>query len=357
MIPKITFKEKTGKLLIRILVQNQPAGLYDTGLTIDPNLFSEEKQICGEASVQSWMTSTRDGLLKLFRPNMTAKRLWMSFIQNQSDGQATVKDCFDYYLANMPLKKASKDLYGYMARGLEKSGLYEIQLSDFSPAVFREHINSLPVGDSTKFESYHKIKSVITRYIKDHRLKIELDFDGLFKKPRYNMKENDWISNSDIAKLLAAQLTKSKKDARDLFVLCCYTGMSMSDGLAFSTSNIKMIKGRDYVVYNRTKTGTLCEVPIIKGARELIVSREWPVRLKERNYKYHVAKTLGSILDYKGLHTHMARKTFGCIFLELGFSIETVSKLLGHSNIMITQKIYAKVTQDKVERELALIGV
>jgi integrase len=353
---KITYKEKNGKLLIRILVQGE-AGLYNTGLTIDPDLFSEEKQICGETSVQSWMTSTRDELLKLFRPNMTAKRLWMSFIQNQSDGQATIKDCFDYYLANMPLKKASQDLYGYMAKGLKKSGLYEIQLSDFSPAVFREHINGLQVGDSTKFESYHKIKSVITRYIKDHRLKIELDFDGLFKKPRHNMKENDWISNSDIAKLMAAPLTNSKKDVRDLFVLCCYTGMSMADALLFSTENIKMIKGRDYVVYRRVKTGTLCEVPIIKAARELIVSREWPVRLKERNYKYHVAKTLGSILDREGLHSHMARKTFGCIFLEMGFSIETVSKLLGHANILITQRLYAKVTPDKVERELVWLGI
>ena len=49
---------------------------------------------------------------------------------------------------------------------------------------------------------------------------------------------------------------------------------------------------------------------------------------------------------------HQARHTFGSIIcLSQGIPIETVSKIMGHRHITTTQR-YAKVTQDKIDRDV-----
>ena len=55
----------------------------------------------------------------------------------------------------------------------------------------------------------------------------------------------------------------------------------------------------------------------------------------------------------KKLHSHLARHTFATILLNNGMDILSVSKILGHSNSRITEKVYAKMMPktlgDKVE--------
>lgn len=54
-------------------------------------------------------------------------------------------------------------------------------------------------------------------------------------------------------------------------------------------------------------------------------------------------------------HTHRFRDTFAVSCLERGVSIDSVSRLLGHSNIAVTQKHYnpwVKTRQDALDREM-----
>lgn len=56
-------------------------------------------------------------------------------------------------------------------------------------------------------------------------------------------------------------------------------------------------------------------------------------------------------------HIHRFRDTFAVKLLEKGVSLETVSILLGHLSISITQKHYrpwVRSLQEKLEREVAL---
>ena len=53
----------------------------------------------------------------------------------------------------------------------------------------------------------------------------------------------------------------------------------------------------------------------------------------------------------KDLTFHMARHTFATMSLSKGVSMETVSKMLGHTNIKTTQ-IYARITNKKIEHDM-----
>jgi len=47
----------------------------------------------------------------------------------------------------------------------------------------------------------------------------------------------------------------------------------------------------------------------------------------------------------------MARHNFGTLMLTAGISIESISKMMGHSNISSTQ-IYAQVTDQKISNDM-----
>ena len=49
----------------------------------------------------------------------------------------------------------------------------------------------------------------------------------------------------------------------------------------------------------------------------------------------------------------MARHTFATLTLSKGVPIESVSRMLGHTNIRTTQ-IYTKITNKKIEHDMAL---
>jgi integrase len=54
----------------------------------------------------------------------------------------------------------------------------------------------------------------------------------------------------------------------------------------------------------------------------------------------------------KKLSSHAGRRTFGNVALSKGVSINVISKILGHSNTIITQRIYAITTQNIITGEI-----
>ena len=72
-----------------------------------------------------------------------------------------------------------------------------------------------------------------------------------------------------------------------------------------------------------------------------------------------VCKKLKKVISECGINKqisfHCSRHTFGTLALSKGMPIESVSRVLGHTNIKTTQ-IYAKITTQKLGNDLTAFG-
>ncbi len=123
---------------------------------------------------------------------------------------------------------------------------------------------------------------------------------------------------------------------------------------SLTSENIEVgVDGKQWVIINRQKTGIRSAIPILPRAISILNKYNYklPVCTNQRMNGY--LKEIADLCNIKKtLTTHIARHTFATtITLSKGVPIETVSKMLGHSDIRTTQ-IYAKVTDRKVAQDM-----
>ena len=146
---------------------------------------------------------------------------------------------------------------------------------------------------------------------------------------------------------------------RDLFVFSCFTGLAYIDLANLKGENIVTLNGVEWIKGRRIKTGTLINVVLLDIPKRLILKYTDDKRRKEHlfpiisNQKMNAyLKEIAAICNIdKNLTCHIARHTFATMALSKGVPIESVSKMLGHTNIRTTQ-IYAKVTDKKIEHDM-----
>lgn len=142
--------------------------------------------------------------------------------------------------------------------------------------------------------------------------------------------------------------------ARDLFLFACYTGVPYGDAVTITRENLVRDKNGDlWLKYKRVKNQMQAAVKLLPEALELIEkyhddNRETLFPHMECRALMEHMRGIGIRLGIKGLRYHMGRHSFSTLItLEEGVPIETISRMLGHTNIETTQ-VYAKVTPQKL---------
>ena len=120
--------------------------------------------------------------------------------------------------------------------------------------------------------------------------------------------------------------------------------------------NIKKIEeydGMKYYAGRRGKTKVRFTIPMLQPALDILekYNNKLPIisNVKYNSYLKEVAVAAGI---EKHLTTHWARHTGATLLLNAGVPIEVVSKVCGHSNTQITQKIYAKLLSKTIVEEV-----
>ena len=171
-------------------------------------------------------------------------------------------------------------------------------------------------------------------------------------------KALDKESLDGLKALQFGDLEEEMETARDIFLFACYTGAAYCDLMELGKKHlVRDDEGKTWLKFNRQKTGVLCRVkllPEVIRLMEKLHSGERETLLPYMKYKNYQT-CLKALRLRAGISfpftTHTARHTFATLItLEQGVPIETVSKMLGHSNISMTER-YAKVTPQKLFEE------
>jgi len=152
------------------------------------------------------------------------------------------------------------------------------------------------------------------------------------------------------------------EEVRDVFILQCFTGFAFQDVYSLSESHIGNVgrSGEKWIVKERGKTGVTEMVPIMPIVEEIIdkykdhecrkvFGQLVPVN---SNSKYNAyLKEIAMLCGIRrALNTHLARHTFADMMLNVfEFSLEEVSKMLGHKTIRTTQR-YAKIKKNRISK-------
>jgi len=168
------------------------------------------------------------------------------------------------------------------------------------------------------------------------------------------------LSQEELHRFMNTQLGKhSLYLIRDMFVLSCFTGLSYSDMLNLTPDNLTVEDGMHWIRTFRQKTGVDCNIPLLDIPLGIInkyrgsapEGRLLPIPGNDTMNKN--LKKIAAICDIDmNLTVHVSRHTFATeVAISNGISLESVSSLLGHADIRTTQ-IYAKVTNEKIDRDM-----
>ena len=182
-----------------------------------------------------------------------------------------------------------------------------------------------------------------------------------FKLPKENRKAPRALSREDFEKIRDLEIPASRVThniARDLFLFACYTGVPYADAVSITDDNIYTDdNGALWLKYLRKKNEHLGRVKLLPEAIALIEKYRSNERKELFPMIHHpnLRRHMKGLRDLAGIKTdlvyHNTRHTFGTLLVSAGVPMESIAKMMGHTNIRTTQG-YAKVTDDKISEDM-----
>lgn len=146
------------------------------------------------------------------------------------------------------------------------------------------------------------------------------------------------------------KLSLTEQQVLRRFLFSCTTGIRISD-----THRVKSSMIKDDVLYftpykTRTK-GKKLKIPLSQFSKSLIAGREGLLfeNISDKHINFCLKIIAAKAEIDKLLTYHVARDTFGTIFIELGGDVASLKDIMGHSNVKTTM-IYVKMSDNRKQR-------
>ena len=302
---------------------------------------------------------------------MKARRLVELQEEQYSDPQALRKQRSNFldYIDRFTLER--KKAYRSLALGLKQHLMQyrgaHIPFCDLNKAFltgFHHYLNGAqargnvskrrnrPLSQGSRWNYFNILSRLLNKACREGYLKTnpmhELNAD---ERPKRGEPRRTYLTLREVRKL--ANTPFRRREVKRAFLFSCLCGLRFSDIRRLTWSNLQTdSKGNLTAEIDQQKTGTRLYLPLSREAIKQLpysVKREGLVfkQLPDASYTDKLLKlwiTAAGIR--KNVTFHTARHTFATLGLTYGADLYTISKLLGHSNIRVTQ-IYADIINEK----------
>ena len=182
------------------------------------------------------------------------------------------------------------------------------------------------------------------------------------EKPQKQNAIREFLTIEELRTLIATPCRY--EIVKKAFLFSCFTGLRYSDMLTLKWSEMhKAADGKTlYIEHEQVKTKNRVTIPLSDEARKWL-----PRRTKDVDAVFHqlriTSTTVEVVLDewmqeagiQKHITYHCSRHTAATLLLTLGADLYTVSKILGHKSIRMTE-IYAKIVDKKKIETMNLVN-
>jgi len=195
--------------------------------------------------------------------------------------------------------------------------------------------------------------------IKAHRLGLLEQNPFVNFKIRFKKVDRGFLTDEEIEMLIQKEFNVPRLAlVRDIFIFSCFTGLAYIDVSHLTERNIVTLDGREWTMTRKQKTDVLSNILLLDIPKLIIEKykgqdpkgRLLPILSNQKMNAY-----LKEIADLCGIQKrltyHLTRHSFATMILSKGVPVESVSKMLGHTNIR-TAQIYARITNKKIEGDM-----
>ena len=179
-------------------------------------------------------------------------------------------------------------------------------------------------------------------------------------KIRFERVDRGFLTKTELQAVMQKKFSCDRlTHVRDIFIFSCFTGLAYIDVKSLKEDDIQTgFDGRLWIVHKRIKTNVEENVPLLGIPQAILLKYKGkqplgfalPVLSNQKMNAY--LKEIGDLCGIKKEMTfHTSRHTFATNALSHGMPVESLAKMLGHSNIKTTQ-IYAKITDHKLNQDM-----
>lgn len=181
------------------------------------------------------------------------------------------------------------------------------------------------------------------------------------EKIKIPQSTREYLTLEELKRMIDTPVKPNAREDKNAFLFCCFCGLRYSDVTALTWRNIIKDGAKMSISIIQKKT----KHPVVAPLSDKAISY-----LPEQNGKGYDDKVF--ILPNQGVTNkrlkkwaedanvnknvtfHVSRHTFATMMLTAGVDIYTTSKLMGHTDISVTQ-IYAKIVDKKKEEAVTLL--
>lgn len=374
-------KEGKTSVMLRIYLNNERLSLGSTGISVKSSQWDKEKERIKGRTTEALNTNLQldnisSGLQSIFRRIEMSDVVSLERIKSEFLGKKeeidTLMQLFEKHNGDVAKQvgvsvgKATLQKYNVCKRHfsefLEKQyKRSDLKLTELTYVVIREFDLYLrtEVGQNPNTAT-KTMKTFKTITLLGQKMGVLLH--DPFMNHRFHIEpvNRGFLTDEEILLIAHKQINIPRLELiRDIFIFSCFTGLAYIDVSNLTPDHIVTLGDKQWIMTQRQKTSVETNVLLLNIPKAIIAKyggktyrngKLFPMLTNQKTNSY-----LKEIADMcgikKNLTFHLARHTFATMSLSKGVPMESVSKMLGHTNIRTTQ-IYARITNKKIEHDM-----